>query len=125
MSKVSPFSSRRVGIALSLFGLLGLYNTWGRTILNGTFGKLLVALFGGPYLLPGTDIVMSTKFTGNYWPTDMLFDVMVVFFWEVVDGSHPRTSAIGLYFIGQVLPVTAGMYVDTYRLCHKNKILFR
>ena len=113
-------------LALAVFGFLGFYNTWGRTIINGTLVRLLTAIHGGPYELPGTDaMVMRTSFTGIYWPIDWICNVMIVFFWEVVDGSHPTTTAIGLYFIGQHLSIVTTMYVDSYRSGHKGKALLR
>ena len=118
--------SRNYTFSLVAFGVLGIYFTWGRTFLNGTFSCLLEALFGESYVLPNTEgTLMRTSFTGIYWPVDWLCDVMVVFFWEVVDGSHPTTSAIGLYFIGQHLSITTALYIDGYRNGSRGKILLR
>jgi hypothetical protein len=99
-----------------LLGLLGTAGTWGRSLIDGTLVNLLQALHGGPeYILPGTKEALRTTFTGIYWPIDYLLDVLVVFFWEAVDGSHPATSVIGIYFLGQYFSILTGFYVDSFR----------
>ncbi|KGO77078.1 hypothetical protein PITC_006860 [Penicillium italicum] len=102
---------------LYMLGLLGTYHTWGRTIADGTLVHLLGALHGGKeYILPGTDSPLRTSITGIYWPIDYLLDILIVFFWEAVDGSHPATSAIGIYFLAQYFSILTGIYVDSLRL---------
>ncbi|KAJ5958022.1 uncharacterized protein N7479_005172 [Penicillium vulpinum] len=103
--------------ALYVLSLLGTYHTWGRTIVDGTLVHLLQALHGGKeYILPGTDSPLRTSITGIYWPVDYLLDILIVFFWEAVDGSHPSTSAIGIYFLSQYFSILTGIYVDGLRL---------
>lgn len=103
--------------ALYLLGLLGTYHTWGRTVIDGSFFHLLKALHGPhPYVLPGTDSLLRTTITGIYWPVDYLLNVLIVFFWEAIDGSHPATSAIGIYFLSQLFSVLVGLYVDSLRV---------
>ncbi|KAK2624707.1 hypothetical protein QTJ16_005900 [Diplocarpon rosae] len=110
--------ARTIAITRTLYalGLLGLIQTWGRTALDGTLVHLFHALHGeNPYILPGTTAKLQTSFTGIYWPVDYLLDVLVVFFWEAVDGSHPTTSIIGIYFLGQLFPLVIGFYQDGLR----------
>ncbi|EAW19763.1 uncharacterized protein NFIA_093830 [Aspergillus fischeri NRRL 181] len=108
--------------ALYMLSVLGTYHTWGRTVLDGSLSHLLTALHGSkPYLLPGTESPLRTRITGIYWPIDYLLDVLIVFFWEAVDGSHPATSAVGIYFLAQYFSVLTGVYVDSLRLGQSGK----
>lgn len=102
---------------LYFLSALGTYHTWGRSILDGSFSHLLTALHGPnlPYLLPETNSPLLTRITGIYWPVDYLLNILVVFFWEAVDGSHPATSAVGIYFLAQYMSVLTGIYVDSAR----------
>jgi len=102
---------------LYMFAILGLYNTWGRSAIDGTLTSLLKALHGPkPYTLPGTDCALKTSITGIRWPIDYFLDVLIVFFWQAVDGSHPTTSAIGIYFLGQYTSILTCFYIDSFRL---------
>lgn len=107
---------------LYMLSVLGTYHTWGRTVLDGSLSHLLTALHGSkPYVLPGTESPLRTRITGIYWPIDYLLDVLIVFFWEAVDGSHPATSAVGIYFLAQYFSVLTGVYVDSLRLGQSGK----
>ncbi|OTA96525.1 hypothetical protein M434DRAFT_67370 [Hypoxylon sp. CO27-5] len=102
--------------ALYILGLVGTLGTWGRTVADGTLVHLYTALHGGSsYILPGTEYALKTSFTGIYWPIDYLLDVLVIFFWESVDGSHPDSSAIGIYFLGQLFAILVPFYVNHLR----------
>ncbi|KAI1412761.1 hypothetical protein F5Y13DRAFT_42312 [Hypoxylon sp. FL1857] len=102
--------------ALYILGLVGTLGTWGRTVADGSLVHLYTALHGGgSYILPGTESALKTSFTGIYWPIDYLLDVLVIFFWESVDGSHPDSSAIGIYFLGQFFPILVAFYVNHLR----------
>ena len=104
---------------LCTFGLLGVLGTWGRAALDGTLMHLLHALHGptGPkgYILPRSGSRLRTSVTGIYWPIDYLLDVLIVFFWEAVDGSHLATSVIGIYFLGQLFAILVAFYMDCFR----------
>ncbi|KAF2726643.1 hypothetical protein EJ04DRAFT_598620 [Polyplosphaeria fusca] len=96
--------------------VLGTMFLWGGTLLDGSMQHLLRALHGPEdYILPGTQTHLRQVFTGIYWPIDYLLDVLVIFFWEVADGSHPATSVIGIYFLGQLLCVLVNIYLDSLR----------
>lgn len=108
-----PHSIRAV---LYTLGLLGTAGTWGRAAMDGTLVHLFYALHGADeYILPRTKVALRKGFTGIYWPIDYLLDVLVIFFWEAVDGSHPATSAIGIYFLGQLFPILVAFYVNSFR----------
>ncbi|KAK2039671.1 hypothetical protein LZ31DRAFT_558551 [Colletotrichum somersetense] len=97
-------------------GALGTAQTWGRAALDGSMRHLVPVLLGrADYVLPGTSTPLRQTFTGVYWPVDFILRVLVVFFYEAVDGSHPATSAIGIYFLGQYLGCLVVMYTDSLR----------
>ncbi|KAF2710681.1 hypothetical protein K504DRAFT_475654 [Pleomassaria siparia CBS 279.74] len=95
---------------------LGTYCTWGRALLDGSLRHLFIALHGPElYVLPGTRHHLQTSFTGVYWLINYFLDMLVIFFWEAIDGSHPATSVIGTYFLGQYLSILTVIYVDSLR----------
>jgi hypothetical protein len=101
--------------ALYLLGLLGTLQLWGRTVVDGTLAHLLSALHGpSQYRFPGTKIHLNS-FT-RVLPVDYFLSILVVFFWEVADGSHPASSAIGLYFLGQFFSIVTIVYLEHLRL---------
>jgi hypothetical protein len=127
MAKMSPESHPGVArLILYVLGFVGIAGTWGITAVNGTLLHLFNALHGGrPYILPGTKFPMRTNFTGIYWPFDYLLDVLVIFFWEAIDGSHPAASALGIYFLGQFLPILVAFYRDNLRASSQGSRLLR
>lgn len=82
--------------------------------MNGTLLHLFTALHAQE-TLPGTTFPFRTRLTGIYWPIDYLLDVLIGFFWQAVDGSHPTASLVGLYFAGQHASVVTTLLVDSYR----------
>lgn len=94
-------------------GLLGLAATWGRMLADGSF-TLIQEVLGGDGSLPGSDFKLRSSFCG-IGPLDNLARTLVVFFWEAIDGSHPKTSAAGIYMAGQMLPVIVVQYLDGLR----------
>lgn len=118
MAKQTPKAadSQSIRIILYVLGLLGTIGTWGRTAADGTAAHLFQALHGADeYILPGTKTALRKSFTGIRWPIDYQLGILVIFFWEAVDGSHPATSAIGIYFLGQLFPIIVAFYVDGSR----------
>ena len=106
-------SAQRIFYALAL---LGFYNTWGRSAIDGTLILLFRALHGSKTnLLPGTTSLLKTTITGIRWPIDYLLNVLIVFFWQAVDGSHPSTSVIGIYFLGQYFSILTSFYINSWR----------
>ncbi|RAK77220.1 uncharacterized protein BO72DRAFT_403972 [Aspergillus fijiensis CBS 313.89] len=101
---------------LYVVGLVGMLGTWGRSALDGSTALLLRALDGSkPYILPGTEATLRSTFTGIRYPLDCTLSVLIAFWYEAVDGSHPAASAVSLYFLGQLLPCIAIAYVNGLR----------
>jgi hypothetical protein len=100
-----------------LLAIGGTATLWMRSILDGTVPSIFAALHSSePYVLPGTNSVLQTRITGIYWPIDYLLNVLVVFFWEAVDGSHPAASAIGIYFLIQYFAILTMLLVEQSRV---------
>ncbi|PYI35937.1 hypothetical protein BP00DRAFT_387706 [Aspergillus indologenus CBS 114.80] len=101
---------------LYLVGLVGMLGTWGRSALDGSTTLLLRALDGSkPYILPGTEATLRRTFTGIRYPLDCTLSILIAFWYEAVDGSHPAASAVSLYFLGQLLPCIVIAYVNGVR----------
>ncbi|PYH76979.1 hypothetical protein BO82DRAFT_345895 [Aspergillus uvarum CBS 121591] len=101
---------------LYLVGLVGMLGTWGRSALDGSTGLLLRTLDGSkPYILPGTEATLRRTFTGIRYPLDCTLSVLIAFWYEAIDGSHPAASAVSLYFLGQLLPCIVIAYVNGIR----------
>lgn len=72
---------------LYTLGLLGFYRTWIRSALNGPLSIVFTSLHVTG-TLPGGGLPLKTSLTGIYWPLDYLLNMLIVFFWQVADGSH-------------------------------------
>ncbi|RAL03043.1 uncharacterized protein BO80DRAFT_351248 [Aspergillus ibericus CBS 121593] len=106
----------QVKFALGAVGLLGLLGTYGRGALDGSTDLLFRAVDRDtPYVFPGTLFTLRQTFTGIWFPIDYLLNVLVVFWFEAVDGSHPSAAAISLYFLGQLLPCLVLIYSTSVR----------
>jgi hypothetical protein len=64
--------------------------------------------------IPGSDQPLRLRFTG-FAPLDYWFTIMVLFFWEALDGSHPATSLAGIYFLGQLVAIWTLVWVEGSR----------
>ncbi|GKZ33987.1 hypothetical protein AbraIFM66950_004118 [Aspergillus brasiliensis] len=99
-------------IALGAVGVLG---TWGRTALDGSTELLTKVLDDPNGQLPGTQVLLQRTFTGIRIPIDHIISTLVVFWYEAVDGSHPSSTAVALYFLGQLLPCLVIIYTNAQR----------
>ena len=106
----------RLKAAVYVLAALGFYGTWGRTILDGTLMRLFTALhYDERHFMSGTNEPLLTTITGVYWPIDYLLNVLILFFWEATDGSHPSTTLVALYFAGQHLSIAVVLYINSLR----------
>ncbi|OJJ78180.1 hypothetical protein ASPBRDRAFT_191427 [Aspergillus brasiliensis CBS 101740] len=106
------FPAKSLLIALGIVGVLG---TWGRTALDGSTELLTKVLDDPNGQLPGTQVLLQRTFTGIRIPIDHIISTLVVFWYEVVDGSHPSSTAVALYFLGQLLPCLVIAYTNAQR----------
>lgn len=112
----SPAATLSPSLKVALYSLvsIGLYGTWGRSALNGSLRQLHTAIHVDD-ALPGCPEPFKSSITAIYYPVDYLLHVLIGFFWQAVDGSHPTTSTFGLYFAAQLVAVITTVYVDSYK----------
>ena len=84
-----------------LLFLFALYTTWGLVSQNRTVALMEANRAKGPHLLPHTAAALRRHYTGLA-PVDYQLAVLALFFWELVDGSHPSGSLLCVYFAGQI-----------------------
>lgn len=96
--------------------------TWGISLTDGTMKYILEIRGEDIPIIPGTKESLRLKFTGIP-PLDYWFTIMVLFFWEALDGSHPATSLTGIYFLGQLIGLWTLVWVEGYRRGNKGLLI--
>lgn len=76
----------------------------------------------GPRVLPGTDKPLKTTYIGVP-PIDYQMTVLALFFWEVVDGSHPAASLFCFHFATQVACGWSLIMIEGLRRGHRRTII--
>ncbi|KAI9785097.1 MAG: hypothetical protein M1816_000508 [Peltula sp. TS41687] len=91
---------------------------------DDTIRRILAILLSKPVYIPRTEEPMRLRYTGippiDYWLT-----IMVLFFWEALDGSHPDTSLSGVYFLGQLISIWALLWMEGLRRGNAGLIVSR
>ncbi|KAL4865152.1 hypothetical protein BDV12DRAFT_211221 [Aspergillus spectabilis] len=101
--------------ALCAVGLMGILGTWGRAIADGSMELQMQAVQSPIHILPGTQSALRRTITGIRYPVDFALNLLIVFWFEALDGSHPAASAVSLYFLGQLFPCALIVYLDSLR----------
>ena len=87
--------------ALAFLSAAAYYATWHILLNNGTTEHMARIRDIGPRLLPGTKEPVRTVYTGI--PSiDYQLTVLVLLFWENVDGSFPAGSLFCFHFATQI-----------------------
>lgn len=87
--------------ALVFLSAAGYYTTWYFIFNNGTIDHVAHVRKLDPQLLPGTKEPVRTVYTGVP-AIDHQLTFLTLFFWEIVNGSHPSASLFSFYFATQV-----------------------
>ena len=88
--------------ALAFWSAVAYYATWHILLNNGTTEHMARIRDVGPRLLPGTKEPVRTVYTGG--PSiDYQLTVLVLFFWENIDGSTPAGSLFCFHFATQIV----------------------
>lgn len=87
-------------VALAFLSVAAIYATWYMLLKNGTAEHLAHTGDVGPRLLSGTKEPLRTVYTGVP-AIDHQLTVLVLFFWENLDGSNPSGSLFGFHFVSQ------------------------
>ncbi|KAL6714288.1 hypothetical protein ACLMJK_007711 [Lecanora helva] len=100
----------------------GFYGTWYILLNNGTTAYMSQIRDVGPRYLPGTFEPVKTVYIGipsiNYQLT-----VLTLFFWQLVDGSHPSASLFSFHFATQVACGWGLLMMEGLRRGHRWKII--
>ena len=100
----------------------GAYSTWYLFLNNGTGDQVDEVLAAKPPLLPGTQELLKTTFTGIK-PIDDQLALLAVIFYPVLDGSLPQASLWALMFGGQVAAVYVLMLIESVRSGNQGKLI--
>ncbi|MCJ1404566.1 hypothetical protein MMC11_007792 [Xylographa trunciseda] len=111
-------------LQLSLIALsgLGAYLTWGLALNNGTLSMMERIREYGPQLLPGTDVPLKQSYTGIQ-AIDNQLTVLVLFFWQLVDGGMPGASLGTFRFASQFVPGWGLVVLESMRSGNKGRII--
>ena len=93
------FTSAKVALVFLAAGAC--YATWYIFLNNGTIDQITKILDVGPQLLPGTNEPLRTVYTGVP-AIDRELTVLVLFFWETIDGSNPAACLFQFLFAMEV-----------------------
>jgi len=104
--------------ALSLLSAAGYYGTWYLLLNNGTTTYMSHIRDYGPKILPGTDEPLKTVYIGIS-SIDYQLTVLTLFFWELVDGSHPAASLFCFHFATQVACGWSLLMIEGLRRGHR------
>ena len=102
--------------------LFGVYSTWYLFLNNGTADQVDKVLASKPALLPGTNELLKTTFTGIK-PIDNQLAMLAVVFYPVLDGSLPQASLFGFMFGGQFAAVYILMLIESVRSSHQGRFI--
>ncbi|KAI9702836.1 MAG: hypothetical protein M1836_008050 [Candelina mexicana] len=102
-------------VLLPFFSLAAIYGCWVLSFRNGTFDRISHIREVGPRNLPNTDQPIVGHYTGISAVDDQL-DVLVLFFWGIVDGSYPDLSLQSFYGGGQFAAVWTIIMLEGLRV---------
>lgn len=109
-------------LALLLLCAAGYYGTFYMLMNNGTTKHMSHIRDVGPRILPGTNEPLKTHYVGI--PViDYQLTVLALFFWEMVDGSHPAASLFCFHFATQVACGWSLLMIEGLRRGHQWMII--
>lgn len=107
---------------LTLIHLIGLHAMYGLIFCNGYYSALVKLRDHGPYVLPGSDFPILTKFSG-FVPLDKLLTLAGVMFANVTDGSDPQLSLYAFHFAGQLVSIFTVIEIEGCREANRRGFL--
>lgn len=109
-------------ILASLSGL-GFYLTWYLAMNNGSFDFMANIRDHGPRILPYTDKApLRTQYTGIELVDNQL-TVLTLFFFNIVDGSHPNACLQAYHFGGQIISGWSLLILESLRWSNRSRIV--
>jgi hypothetical protein len=109
-------------LVLALIHIFGLNSMYGLIFRNGYYRALRNLFDKGPYVLPGSNDPILTRFTGID-PLDKLLKLAAVMFANVTDGSTPQLSLYAFQFSGQLVSVLTVIMIEGGRRGNKGDIM--
>ena len=95
--------TRPVQATLLLSSILGFYTTWYLFYANGSVTFMTdIRETAGNAWLPAKEARLREVYTG-YKAIDYQLTVLVLFFWQLIDGSSPHAALHGFHFAGQIV----------------------
>lgn len=109
-------------ILASLSGT-GFYLTWYLFMNNGSIDLMTKLRDHGPHILPYTDDApLKTRYTGIAF-VDYQLTVLTVFFYNIVDGSHPNACLQAYHFGGQFISGLSLLVLESLRSSNRSRII--
>ncbi|KAL9601484.1 MAG: hypothetical protein Q9179_002853 [Wetmoreana sp. 5 TL-2023] len=109
-------------LLLSLSGL-AFYLTWYIFMNNGAAQKMQDIRDNGPDILPYTDGGPLRKTYTGIAMVDYQLTILVLFFYNIVDGSHPNACLQAYHFFGQAIAGYSLLVLEGLRYGNKWKII--
>ncbi|KAL8728133.1 MAG: hypothetical protein Q9181_005450 [Wetmoreana brouardii] len=109
-------------LLLSLSGL-GFYLTWYIFMNNGAAQMMNDIRDNGPHILPYTDGGPLRKTYTGIAVVDYQLTILVLFFYNIVDGSHPNACLQAYHFFGQAIAGYSLLILEGRRYGNKWKII--
>ena len=113
---------RGLQATLVVMSCLALYCTWGLMASNGTLEMLDKIRGQTPPLVPGTEAILKTKYTG-IGPLDHLLTTLTITFYQAVDGSLPHVSLQSFHFGGQIFAIWGLLLLEGIRKGNQGKLI--
>lgn len=109
-------------VLVSLSGL-GFYLTWYIFSYNGSMDMMKHIRDVGPHVLPYTDGAPLKKHFIGIAAVDYQLTVLTLFFYNIVDGSHPSATLLCYYFGGQLASAWGLVLLESERYCNKWSVI--
>ena len=121
MKELNP-GNRHALVALATIFAFGLNSMYDLVYRKGYINALIRLHDVGPYVLPGSDIQILTKFTG-FNPLDKVLTLAGVMFANISDGSTPQLSLYGFQFAGQLVAVLIVVTIEGIRFGNQGTVM--
>ena len=109
-------------IGLLFFSAAAFYAVWYIFMHNGSTDQLGHVLKVGPRTLPGTQELIKTVYTGIP-AIDKQLTILVMVFWEQVDGSSPSNSLFCFHFAMQTACGWGLLVIESMRRGHRWRMI--
>ncbi|KAL8827341.1 MAG: hypothetical protein Q9170_007054 [Blastenia crenularia] len=110
---------------LLLLGLsgIGFYSTWYLVMNNGGADFMADLRDHGPHTLPYTDEAPLKKHYTGIGLVDYQLTVLTLFFYNIVDGSHPNASLQAYHFAGQIIAGWSLLMLESLRAGNRMRLV--